>query len=309
MSSMRKWITLLAVLASAQARWQLQSNVWVNLHQRLMYEARFGPVKPLADNEQWKGAIEKYRAFLGKRHPFYDKELLDMNEALSATKGAKLPDSIPRAAAAVLESAMPLYRAQQWPEDDRINRFWISVAEPLLASAGEELVAAHEKAYGRAFPKRILVDVASYGWEFGAYTVPVGTDGAHVVMQSQDNPGGEGFYALESLLHEPSHAIVGDRSGAIGDDIARVTKETGIRPYSYLWHAILFYTTGELTRRALDRRGIHDYKPIILQMYDRGFRDFRQSLETHWQAYLDGKESREAAIKQIVIETAPPAKK
>src|ERR1051325_6567155 len=204
MSSMRKWITLLAVLASAQARWQLQSNVWVNLHQRLMYEARFGPVKPLADNEQWKGAIEKYRAFLGKRHPFYDKELLDMNEALSATKGAKLPDSIPRAAAAVLESAMPLYRAQQWPEDDRINRFWISVAEPLLASAGEELVAAHEKAYGRAFPKRILVDVASYGWEFGAYTVPVGTDGAHVVMQSQDNPGGEGFYALESPLHQPA---------------------------------------------------------------------------------------------------------
>jgi hypothetical protein len=306
---MRKWITLLAVLASAQARWQLQSNVWVNLHQRLMYEARFGPVKPLADNEQWKSAIEKYRAFLGKRNPIVDEELKAMNAALSATKGAKLPGSIPHAAAAALESAMPLYRANQWPEDDRINRFWISVAEPLLASAGEELVAAHEKAYGRAFPKRILVDVTSYGWEFGAYTVPLGADGAHVVMQSQDNPGGEGFYALESMLHEPSHVIVDDRSGAIGEDLVRVTKETGIRPYSNLWHAILFYTSGELTRRALDRRGIHDYKPIILQMYDRGFRGFRQSLETHWQAYLDGKESREAAIRQIVIETAPPAKK
>jgi hypothetical protein len=305
---MRKWITLLAILASAQSRWQLQSNVWVNLHQRLMYEARFGPVKPFADNEQWKGAIEKYRAFLGRRNPIVDKELVDMNAALSATKSAMLPDSIPRAAAAVLESAMPLYRAQQWPEDDRINRFWISVAEPMLASAGEELVAAHEKAYGRPFPKRILVDVTSYGWEFGAYTVPRGDD-AHVVMQSQDNPGGEGFYALDSMLHEPSHAIVGDRSGAIGEDIARVTKETGVRPYANLWHAILFYTTGELTRRALDRRGIHDYKPIILQMYDRGFRGFRQSLETHWQAYLDGKESREAAIRQIVIETAPPPKK
>ena len=236
MSSMRKWITTLAVLASAQARWQLQSNVWVNLHQRLMYEARFGPVKPLADDEQWNRAIETYRAFLGKRNPIVDKELIAMNAALAATKGATLPDSIPRAAAAVLESAMPLYRAKQWPEDDRVNRFWISVAEPLLASAGEELVAAHEKAYGRAFPKRILVDVTSYGWEFGAYT----SDDAHVVMQSQDNPGAEGFYALESLLHEPSHTIVGDRSGAIGEDIARVTKETGIRPYANLWHAILF---------------------------------------------------------------------
>lgn len=302
---MRKWLILLAVLSTAQSRWHLQSNVWVNLHQRLMYEARFGAVPPLADDAQWKDAIEKYRDFLGKRDPIADRDLIAMNAALSATKGATLPDSIPRAAADALTSAMPLYRARQWPEDDRVNRFWIAVVEPLLADAGEELVTAHEKAYGRPFPKAILVDVTSYAWQFGAYT----SDDAHVVFQSQDNPGGEGFYALESMLHEPSHTIVGDRSGAIGEDLARVTKETGIRPYSNLWHAILFYTSGELTRRALERRGVHDYKPVILQMYDRGFRGFRQALETHWQAYLDGKESRDAAIRQIVIETAPPAKK
>src|SRR4051794_13734786 len=223
MSSMPKWLTLLALALCAtlhaESRWHLQSNAWVNLHQRLMYEARFGPVKPLADDEQWKGAIEKYRIFLGKRNPIVDDELNAMNAALSATKGATLPDSIPRAAADVLQSVMPLYRARQWPEDDRINRFWISVAEPLLTDAGEELVAAHEKAYGRPFPKRIDVDVTSYGWEFGAYTVG-DSERAHVVVQSQDNPGGEGFYALESMLHEPSHAIVGDRSGAIGEGIA-----------------------------------------------------------------------------------------
>jgi hypothetical protein len=43
-------------------------------------------------------------------------------------------------------------------------------------------------------------------------------------------------------------------------------------------------------------------------MYDRGFRGFKQPLETHWQAYLDGKVTREAAIRQILIETAPPKK-
>jgi hypothetical protein len=43
-------------------------------------------------------------------------------------------------------------------------------------------------------------------------------------------------------------------------------------------------------------------------MYKRGFAGFRQSLETHWQAYLDGKVSREAAIRQILSETAPPRK-
>jgi hypothetical protein len=32
---------------------------------------------------------------------------------------------------------------------------------------------------------------------------------------------------------------------------------------------------------------------------------WEQPLETHWQAYLDGKVSREAAIRQILIETTP----
>jgi hypothetical protein len=312
---MRKWLLLFTLAAStmlhAESRWHLQSNAWVNLHQRLMYEARFGPVPPPAGvaADRWNALVDRYRTFLGKRHPIFDKELIDMNAALSATRGDKLPASIPPAAAAVLDAAMPLYRAAQWTADDRANRFWISYAEPLLASAGEELVIAHEKAYGRTFPKRIDVDVASFGWQFGAYTV--GTpEHAQTVIQSVDNPGGEGFYALESLLHEPSHVIVDDDPGsAIGEDLARVTRETGIRPYANLWHAILFYTSGELTRRALAERGVLDYKPIITLMYDRQFRGMKQSLETHWQAYLDGKESRAAAIRQIVIETAPPPKK
>src|SRR3712207_9297949 len=65
-----------------------------------------------------------------------------------------------------------------------------------------------------------------------------------------------------------------------------------LKPLANLWHAILFYTSGELTRRALARRGVSDYQPYILGMYGRGFGGFRRALETHWQAYLDGKVSR-----------------
>jgi len=43
-------------------------------------------------------------------------------------------------------------------------------------------------------------------------------------------------------------------------------------------------------------------------MYEGPFRGFRQPLETHWQAYLDDKISREAAIRQILIETTPAKK-
>jgi hypothetical protein len=293
-------------------RYRLQSNPWVNLHQRLVYEARFKADRPPAglsveDLAKWAKAVEAYRAYLGRRNPIFDEELVRLNATLSGTSVDRLPASVPAAAKQVLEAAMPLYRAAQWAEDDRANRFWIAVAEPLLASAAEELAEAHAKAYAVPFPKNILVDVTSFAWQFGAYTVGEG-ESAHAVISSTVK-GTQGLAALESLMHEPSHAIVdSDSQYAIGSDLKRAAAETGLRPSANLWHAILFYTSGELTRRALARRGVSDYRPYILDMYEGPFRGLRAPLETHWQAYLDGKVSREAAIKQILVETSPAKK-
>jgi hypothetical protein len=288
-------------------RYRLQSNPWVNLHQRLLHEVRFKTPPPQALSGErlgaWKKAVESYRAFLGNRHPIFDEGLVALNAALSETKTPKLPETVPEAASAALAAAMPLYRSAQWEEDDRVNRFWMAVAEPLLVSAGEELAQAHTKAYGVPFPTRILVDVSGFAWEFGAYTVG-GGGSAHAVISSAD-PGYQGFAALESLMHEPSHAIVAPDSGAIGADLARAAAELGVKPRHNLWHAILFYTSGELTRRWLDHHGVRGYEPYILGMYERGFRGYRQALETHWQGYLDGRISREAAVREILTETAP----
>jgi hypothetical protein len=289
-------------------RYRLQSNPWVNLHQRLLYDARFGGATPASLSGEglaaWKTAVDAYRVMLGKRSPIEDAQLVALSSTLSGAHSGELPAGVPEPAATALRAAMPLYRSAQWGEDDRANRFWIAVAEPLLASAAEELVAAHTRAYGVPFPKHILVDVTSHGWEFGAYTTGDG-DLVHAVISSV-NPGTQGFAALESLMHEASHGIVAPSSGAIGADLARAAAELQRKPRQTLWHAILFYTSGELTRRALAARGVR-YTPFILDMYGRGFSGFRQALETHWQAYLDGKVTREEAIRQILIETSTPA--
>ena len=291
-------------------RYRLQSNAWVNLHQRLVHEAIFGTPAPAAlkgdDLTKWNQAVEAYKRFLGKRSPILDAELIAINAALSATEASEPPGSIPKAASAALSTAMPLYRAAQWADDDRANRFWMTLAEALLVSAGEELAEAHARAYGVAFPTEILVDVSPLAWRFGAYTTGHGKS-AHVVITSTE-PGYQGFAALEMLMHEPSHSIVGATSDAIGSDLARASGELGIEPMANLWHAILFYTSSELTRQALAKRGVNDYRPVMLGMYERGFRDYRGALETHWQGYLDGKVSRDVAIRQILIETAPPKK-
>lgn len=289
-------------------RWCFQSNVWVNLHQRLMHEALYGgtPPKALAgkDLARWREGVARYRDWLGDRDPIFDRELVEVNAALSRTTGETLHESIPRDAATVLASLMPLYRKAQWKADARGNRFYIALAKPLLEQAGAEIVAAHEQAYGVAFPTRILVDVTAVAGRFGAYTTGQG-DEAHVV-QSHATPGMNGLGALESLVHEPSHAIVGPDFGAIGGDIAKASAATGVKPRHNLWHAVLFYTAGELTRRAYARRGIA-YVPVIAGMYEGPFAGMRQPLETHWRAYLEGRMARGEAMERVLVETSAAA--
>lgn len=291
-------------------RYHLQSNPWVNLHQRLMHEVQFeSPSAETLSGEDaaaWRRAVEAYREFLGDRSALFDDDLVRLNAALSETQGPELPASIPAAATEVLRAAMPIYERTQWPQDDRVNRFWIALAEPMLASAAAELIAAHERTYGIPFPPRIRVDVSARGWRFGAYTVGDRLK-AHAVVSSAD-PSYQGFAALEMLLHEPSHAIVARSFGAIGGDLARAAEETGREPPRNLWHAILFYTSGELTRRALAERGIRDYEPYMYKgkMFEDGFRGFQGPLETHWQAWLDGEVSREEAVRRILLETTEP---
>ena len=68
-----------------------------------------------------------------------------------------------------------------------------------------------------------------------------------------------------------------------------------------LWHAVLFYTAGELTMRELKARGI-DYTPYAnAAFYDNmcgaGCRD---KIVEHWTPRLDGKRSMPDALSALV---------
>src|SRR3712207_857448 len=71
-------------------RYRLQSNPWVNLHQRLLYEAVFKADRPPAGLSadglaKWTKAVDDYRAYVGRRNPIFDDELVLINDALAAT--------------------------------------------------------------------------------------------------------------------------------------------------------------------------------------------------------------------------------
>jgi len=145
--------------------------------------------------------------------------------------------------------------------------------------------------------------VSPYAGVLGAYTTDANRF-IHTTISSRD-PSYQGFASLEMLLHEGSHGVVSPTTGAIGPQINALAIERRILVPRQLWHAILFYTSGELTKRVLRDRGVLDYTPYAYKrgMYDRGFTGLRPALETFWQSYLDGRMTREASIIAIVEET------
>ena len=304
---------MLTASAAGAQQWDLQSNFWVNLHQTMLDAAQNGKSieAPLTESERsaWNNAVHVYRIRFYGRSPIFDDELVRINDALSYATDLP-PEGFAEEVTKALLMAAPAYRRHRWPADDRANRFWITVAEGMLRDAGQELAQAHARVYGLPYPPRIRVDVSPSAGSLGAYTTV--TQGAvHTTISSRD-PAYQGYAALEMLLHEGSHGIVGASAGAIGPEIQAAARNAGILAPRQLWHAILFYTSGELARRALRERGIDDYTPYMYKqgMFERGFAGLQRPLETIWRSYLDGRIDRDMAIHALVeaAGTRPPAR-
>ena len=73
----------------------------------------------------------------------------------------------------------------------------------------------------------------------------------------------QGMRALEMLLHESSHAVVSPNQGTVGTAIAAAAKKHDRQPPRDLWHAILFATSSELTRRILADRGSRELRSVF----------------------------------------------
>src|SRR5262249_14400376 len=120
---------------------------------------------------------------------------------------------------------------------------------------------------------------------------PPGT-GGHTVLAPLKNV--ETDMAFEIVFHEASHTV--------DEGIMKRLAREGKVPED-LWHAVIFYTSGELARRELGKGNDPSYRPYAyrFQVYERGeWRKFRAALERDWLPYLDGKTSFDAAVSALV---------
>lgn len=295
--------------ATRAGRWELHSSFWMNLHQTLMHDAASRQprdVSALAKEEQdaWNAAVAAYReAWGGKGSITFAESMMATQDELAQVADDAANPALSGPLAAALRAAAPVYRARWWTDDDRANRFVIGYAAAMLRDAGDELALRHEQLYRTQFPKTIRVDFARYAVPFGGYTHTLRRSGPVVTLTSRD-AGYQGHRVLEMILHESSHTLVHPRNGTVARAIAASSQKRGIEPPRDLWHALLFATSSELTRRALLARGVTDYVPSSVDLLTRAWPEYREPIEAHWLPYISGRGTLEEAIDNVVAAAA-----
>jgi hypothetical protein len=292
-------VTLAAAFPAAQQKplFSFHSNAWLNLHFYVRANARGGPAPTgltEAEQQQWGAGVEFYKPY-AQRDVLLDEGMVAIKNALS---GAEAKDSldgiaIDPALKAMLERLMPVYQKHWWPQHDRGNREWIAAIQPMLDRHGAAISQSLARTYDTTWPREpIHVDVSVLAGPVGAFA----TDNPLHVMISSTDASYRGYRALEMVFHEASHGL-SNLFGWIGQSAS--AQKVNVPPQ--LWHAVLFYTAGELTRRELEARGI-GYRPyanaaFYTNMCGAGCRD---KIAEHWTRHLDGKRSIPDALSALV---------
>jgi hypothetical protein len=287
---------------------EFHSGFWMNLHHFLYEQAQPASTDPLKavtakvnGGPAWAAAVLFYKEKMISHDLLFDDGMSEIKFALEDQEAAKTltptghltPELI-----AVFEEAAPAYRENWWKAHDATNRQWIEQVSVLANKYGETLVRELSAAYKTSWPAyTIRVDVTNYANWSGAYTT---IDPTRITISAGDRANWE-TAALEIVFHEASHGIVQNLRAAIAAECA---KQKVRLPRADLWHAVLFYTTGEIVRAHFAGYVPYGYKGL----WDRAWPMYIKALEQAWQPYVTGKMSFEAALTALIHDVGEPVK-
>jgi hypothetical protein len=298
----------------------LYSGFWINLHHVLYQQARLHSRRAVTraqggievqggelaldalteqERRDWNLAIDIYEQEVAGHDLQFDRDLVLMNNRLAEMgeqQGAEAT-GFTRDVITALAKAAPVYRAHWWTGDDRSNRDWIDAVAPLVEQMGAQIARQLSAIYQAPWPKEhIHVDVCVYAGVFGGYA----TDNPlHITVSSRDSRN-QGLSALEVLFHEASHGLADPVREAINREFLERH-----RPIPRdLWHALLFYTTGDVVRRMLEDTGHAEYLPYAKQngLYVRDWQGYEKALDRDWRPYLENRITFAASIRRLAGE-------
>jgi hypothetical protein len=255
-----------------------------------------------ADSQVLTDAIAFYRANYAKRDPLFDETMAGIKRSLSIdddrrdTAGLNLPQHL----AAILERVAPIYAQCIWPDQDKSNQDWIRAVKALNAKFGADVQANIEHLLDHAFQRTpiredIVVQTGSYN---GGYT-----DTQTILPSGRSDY--QGLASLEMLYHEAVHVDVAD---TVTDAIEAQLKAAH-RADNDLWHAVQFYTVGEVVKRSFKRIGQRDYETYADKngVYTRGqWPLYHAVIESDWVPYMRGHSTLRQAVRGMVSKLPAP---
>lgn len=185
----------------------------------------------------------------------------------------------------VLAAAWPVYDHVWWSAHRTLAEAWIAEIAPLVDAHEEAYVDALEGIYETTWPQDpIRVEGIAYANWAGAYS---SHNPNHVVIGVTD-PLMWGDKGLEMVFHEASHSKpTGDRIRTL---VSEAADRGGVEPSDRLWHAVLFYTAGEISKRIQTQAGNGPYEAYAehVGLYrNQGWSGFYDALNTHWLPVIE----------------------
>jgi hypothetical protein len=296
----------------------LYSNFWVNLHHVLYEQARLRTERPVVrtqsgtaktggmlltldaltekERQDWNSAVDEYEAKLAPHDLLFDEDMVLMNDRLAEMGDDETAEvtGFRSGVIAALAKAAHVYRTHWWPEDDLANRAWVDSVAPLVEELGAQIARRLSSIYHAPWPKNAIhVDVCVYAGVFGGYTT---LEPLHLTVSSRD-PRNQGLAAFEMLFHEASHGLADPVRIALNREFLAQQKAI---PRD-LWHALLFYTTGEVVRQMMAGVGNESYRPYAEQnhLYERDWQTYQKALDRDWGPYLENRSDFPTAIKRL----------
>lgn len=278
------------------------NGFWVNLHHDLYQKAlQLKSGKFVADStnhtndyNDWIAAIKFYKQNLVSRPMLFDMRMVAIKNALEDQENNNSlitnNDSL-KQYFEIINHAAAYYKNHLWLNQYRINQKWINTVEPLIEKYGDSITLELLKIYQTPWPKEaIRIDVTNYATWSGAYTT---LDPTRITVASADSSN-QKLTSLEVVFHEASHAMI-DKVLA---DIEQQCKISNVTlPRTDLWHAVLFYTVGEVVKRHIPHYTPYAY---AVGLWNRAWPMYINVLDKDWKPYIDGKVSYTEAITNLV---------
>jgi hypothetical protein len=297
---------------------QFYSHDWLNLHhflyqwafrasnessnesRRWMQVPEMSEISRLSSEEQkiWNQAVQFYSSNMIQHDLLFNNSMIEIKTQLSKSDGEiALAEDLPGDLRTHLNNSMPIYRKHWFPGHDKLNRDWIRALIPRLKLLEKPISERLARAFGGKWPAGLLrVDVAPNTNWAGAYTTNHPT---HIMISSLASDGKDPV-SLESVMHEACHAT--ELYDPLVAGIDQAYSSIGKKAPERLWHAVHFYTVGEITREVMDDHGEPDYVPYAdrNRFYDtKPWSDYRKAFDENWKPYLDGEKERSAALEGI----------